>query len=69
MSIAAEEELKSVKRSAHDGKSQKSFARSVRSRRNPQQAALIEDIQNRLTEAEATVEDVKGTVDIWAERN
>lgn len=61
---------KSVRRGFDDSKSSKSFAKSIRSRRlAPQQAAIIENLQERLTTMEAAMEETKGLVDVWAEKN
>lgn len=55
VSIAAEEEMKSIKKTARgdfDGKSQKSFARSIRSRKFGAQQALLDNMQDRILSLE-----------------
>lgn len=69
----AEEEMKSIKKSARmnfDEKSQKSFARSIRSRKmGGVSHQLIEALQDRLSEAETKIEDLKSTIDTWSINN
>ena len=63
VSIAAEDEMKSIKKTTRgdfDGKSQRSFARSMRSRKfGPQQNALLDNLQERIVAIESRVEEIK----------
>ena len=53
-----------------DGKSQKSFARSIRSRKlGPQSQALLENMQDRLGDAENRLSDLQSKVDTWQQTN
>ena len=72
VSVAQDEEVKSLKKSARidlDGKSQKSFARSIRSRKlGPQQAALLESLSDRVQSLESRLDEVQQQVADWTER-
>ena len=72
VSVAADEEVKSLKKSARidlDGKSQKSFARSIRSRKlGPQQAALLESLSDRVQSLESRLDEVQQQVTDWTEK-
>ena len=72
VSVAADEEVKSLKKSDRidlDGKSQKSFARSIRSRKlGPQQAALLESLSDRVQSLESRLDEVQQQVTDWNEK-
>ena len=68
----AEEEIASIKKSRRggDGASQKSFARSIRSRKlGHGTQVLIESMQDRLSEQEVRIDKLQAIVDDWKVNN